>query len=142
MVEITCQWKSKMSFQANIDGHDMTLDASPKGGGEDTGPRPKSLLLGGLAGCTGMDVVSLLNKMRVPFSDFKIKVNGDVTDDHPRIFKKIHILYILTGKDIDKEKVEKAVQLSQEKYCGVSAMLRCMTEITFEIQVIEEQVLV
>ncbi|HLF34704.1 MAG TPA: OsmC family protein [Cyclobacteriaceae bacterium] len=142
MIDISCQWQSKMTFQAEIDGHSLTLDASPKGGGEDKGPRPKSLLLGGLAGCTGMDVVSLLNKMRVAFSDFKIKVSGDITDEHPRIFKKIHISYFITGRDIDKSKVEKAVQLSQEKYCGVAAMMRPVSEISFDIQVIEEQILV
>ncbi len=131
-----------MSFEAEIDGHKMILDASPKGGGEDQGPRPKTLLLGGLAGCTGMDIVSLLNKMRVQFSDLRIRVGADLTDEHPRIYEKIHITYIVTGKDIDKSKVEKAVQLSQEKYCGVAAMLKPHSEINYEIQVIEEEILV
>ncbi|HOT01378.1 MAG TPA: OsmC family protein, partial [Acidobacteriota bacterium] len=96
-------------------------------------PRPKGLLLTGLAGCTGMDVVSLLTKMRVSFTRFSVEVSGDLTTDHPKIFSRIHIRYILAGPNIARDKVEKAVNLSQEKYCGVAAMLQKACPITHEI---------
>ena len=138
MAEITSQWLSNMSFEASVNGHSVIMDADSNVGGENKGPRPKPLLLVSLAGCTGMDVVSLLNKMRVSFSDLKINVSGELTDEHPKIYKKIHITYIIKGKDIDKAKVEKAVVLSQDKYCGVSAMLKKASEITYQIDVIPE----
>ena len=81
-----------------------------------------------------MDVVSLLNKMRVPFEDIKIKVTAELTEEHPKYYHKIHLTYLIKGKDLDDVKVRKAVSLSQEKYCGVSAMLRKVAELTYEIQ--------
>jgi putative redox protein len=138
MAKISSQWLSKMTFEASVNGHSVTMDADSSVGGEDRGPRPKPLLLVSLAGCTGMDVISLLNKMRVSFSGLKINVSGELTEEHPKIYKKIHIAYIITGKDIDKAKVEKAVVLSQDKYCGVSAMLKKASEITYQIDVITE----
>ncbi len=131
--ELVAQWAGGMSFNSTINEHEISVDAHPKVGGEGKGPRPKPLLLFSLAGCTGMDVVSLLKKMRVEFSDFKIDVAAELTEDHPKYYRKIHLSYILTGNDIDKGKVEKAVNLSQDKYCGVSYMLKKTSEITYEI---------
>ncbi len=138
MTEITGRWLKNMTFETNIGDHTIILDADPKVGGENKGPRPKPLLLASLAGCTGMDVVSLLGKMRVEFSDLQIRVSGKLTDEHPKYYNKIHIIYILKGKEIDRSKVEKAVSLSQEKYCGVSEMFRKAAEITYEIRLEEE----
>jgi putative redox protein len=135
--ELVAQWANGMSFNSTINGHEITVDAHSKVGGEGKGPRPKPLLLFSLAGCTGMDVVSLLKKMRVEFSDFKINVAAELTEEHPKYYRKIHLSYILTGNDIDKGKVEKAVNLSQDKYCGVSYMLKQTSEITYEIIVKE-----
>jgi putative redox protein len=134
--ELIANWVSGMSFEADVNDHKIVIDAAESVGGEGKGPRPKPLLLYSLAGCTGMDVVSLLKKMRVEFDDFKIKVTGELTDDHPKYYHKIHIEYQLKGKNIDKSKVEKAVGLSQDKYCGVSHMLKLAAEITFEIHYI------
>ncbi len=131
--ELVAQWASGMSFNSTINDHEITVDAHSKVGGQGKGPRPKPLLLFSLAGCTGMDVVSLLNKMRVEFSDFKIKVTAELTEEHPKYYHKIHLSYILEGNDIDKGKVEKAVNLSQDKYCGVSYMLKKTAEISYEI---------
>lgn len=137
--ELIAQWTNGMSFTSTVNAHEITIDAHPKVGGEGKGPRPKPLLLYSLAGCTGMDVVSLLRKMRVEFSDLKIKISAELTEEHPKYYSKIHIIYLLTGKDIDKAKVEKAVNLSQDKYCGVSYMLRKAAEITYEIIIDENQ---
>jgi putative redox protein len=133
---IEARWTKGMSFEAEVNDHLMVMDAHSKFGGKDKGPRPKPLLLLSLAGCTGMDVVSLLEKMRVEVEDFKIRVTGELTDEHPKYYHKIHIHYQFKGKDINTSKVEKAVNLSQDKYCGVSYMLKQAAEITFDIEYI------
>lgn len=136
--KIECIWKSNMTFEAEVDNHIITMDTDPMVGGEGMGPRPKLLLLAGLAGCSGMDVVSILRKMRIEPEYFNIAVEGDLTEDHPKYYNKIHIIYSLKGKDLDIEKVQKAVDLSKEKYCGVSAQLRFGAEITYEIRLNED----
>lgn len=130
---IQCSWSGGMSFQAAATGHKLTMDAGEGTGGEGSGFRPKPLLLVSLAGCTGMDVMSLLAKMRVQVDGFDIDVHGELTDEHPKYYHKIHLTYRFRGEQIDRSKVEKAVTLSQEKYCGVSAMLRKAAELSFEI---------
>lgn len=132
--ELEAKWTEGMSFEADVNDHTIVLDAAEKVGGKNKGPRPKPLLLFSLAGCTGMDVVSLLKKMRVEYEDFSIRVSGEVTDDHPKYYKKIHVIYQFKGNNLDKGKVEKAVNLSQEKYCGVSYMVKQAAELTYEIQ--------
>jgi len=116
-------WTEGMSFSAELNGHSISLDADSDFGGRDRGPRPKGLVLVALAGCTGMDVVSLLKKMRVSYDDFRIDVSGEQTDQHPKVYTDIHLDYIFSGKELDRGKIEKAVTLSQEKYCGAYAML-------------------
>jgi putative redox protein len=135
MTEVKTRWLNNMTFESKVGDHTIMMDAGPKVGGNNQGSRPKPLLLTSLAGCTGMDVVSLLKKMRVDFKDLQIDVQGELTEEHPKFYHKIHIIYILKGTDIDRAKVEKAVQLSQDKYCGVSAMLRKAAEITYEIRI-------
>lgn len=132
-------WKDKMAFDSRIDNHTIRIDASDPLG-DDTGPSPKKLLLSSLAGCTGMDVVSLLKKMRVPFSNFEMDVDADLTDEHPKVYSEIRIVYRIFGTQLNKEKVEKAIDLSQEKYCGVSAMLEKNSPIKYTIEYIEEPV--
>ena len=138
MTEVKTRWLNDLTFESSVGNQTILMDADPKVGGHNRGSRPKPLLLAALAGCTGMDVVSLLNKMRVAFRDFQIDVQGELTHEHPKYYHKIRIIYILKGKDIDRSKVEKAVSLSQDKYCGVSAMLCKAAEITFEIRIEEE----
>lgn len=134
---VTLQHRGNMLFNVTVNGHDITLDSSAEFGGNNEGPRPKSLLLASLAGCTGMDVVSLLKKMRVEFEDFRVVVEGNVTEEHPKHFDKMHIKYIIRGKDIPADKVNKAIELSQEKYCGVSYTFKQSLELTHEL-IIEE----
>ncbi len=133
---VTSSWSGNMSFDGLVSGHKITIDADSNFGGNDMGPRPKPLMLLALAGCTGMDVVSILKKMKVGFDKFNIIVEGQLTDDHPKQFSKMHIIYEFRGPDIPAEKLRKAVELSQEKYCGVSAMYRKIVELTYEIKIL------
>lgn len=130
-------WKGNMLFDALVSGHHIPIDVMPEAGGEDKGARPKQLLLAALAGCTGMDVVSILKKMRVQLNDFKVNIQANVTGDTPTYYDKINIIYEFTGKDLPYEKLKRAVELSQEQYCGVSLMLRKAMPITYEIKVLE-----
>ena len=131
---IETSWAKGMAFETEIANHHLVVDADPKFGGKGNGPRPKPLLLFSLAGCTGMDVVSLLEKMRVAVDDLKILVTGELTEEHPKYYHKIHITYQIKGKDINTAKVEKAVNLSQDKYCGISHMLKKAADITYDIE--------
>jgi putative redox protein len=118
---INLQWLSDMSFEANVDGHKIYMDSTVEHGGKNVGPRPKPLMMVALAGCTGMDVVSLLAKMRVEYKSLNIEVEGELTEDHPKRFVGMKIIYTIKGENIPLNKVEKAVRLSKENYCGVSA---------------------
>ena len=135
--EINLNWNGKMSFTADLDGHKVTVDSAPEFGGENKGPGPKTLLMVSLAGCTGMDIVSLLEKMRVNFKTFNIKVEGDVAEEHPKKYNELKIIYELTGDSIDLEKVDKAAKLSEEKYCGVWATLKPGVKMSYEIRILE-----
>ena len=125
----------KMAFESEINGHKIVLDADEKVGGEDRGPRPKPLMLLALGGCTGMDVVSILKKMRVEFTDLNIRVEANLTDEHPRHYDKAHLIYEFSGDKIHEEKLKKAVSLSQERYCGVSFLYSKVIDLSYEIQV-------
>ncbi|MFN0203318.1 MAG: OsmC family protein [Bacteroidia bacterium] len=122
-----------MAFQSEIDGHTLILDTTAENSGDDSGASPKKVLLATLAACTGMDVVALLKKMRVNFSDFDIETKADLTEEHPKVFSHVSITYHIKVAEEDKAKVEKAVTLSQEKYCGISAMLKKNSPIDFHI---------
>ncbi|MFN0173115.1 MAG: OsmC family protein [Saprospiraceae bacterium] len=131
---ITTRHKGKMAFEAEIGNHKITMDTSVEGGGEDLGPSPKKLLLSTLATCTGMDVVSLLQKMRVEFADFDIVTNADLTEEDPKVFSNIEVIYRIKVEASDRRKMEKAVGLSQEKYCGISAMLQKNSPLEYRIE--------
>lgn len=134
--EVKITYQENMAFKANVQGHEIMLDASEEVGGENRGPRPKPLMLTALAGCTGMDVVSILKKMRVEFDAFNVIVEGDLTEEHPKQFYKMNVIYEFKGNDLPLEKLKKAVSLSEERYCGVSATYRKAFEITSEIRII------
>lgn len=127
----------KMAFQMELDGHTLIMDAAKEVGGEELGPRPKALLLSALIGCTGLDVVYTLNKMKVELDGFSIEVEADESEEHPIVYTKIHLIYIFKGSNLPEDKITRAVTLSQEKYCGVSAMLEKAAPISYEI-VIED----
>jgi len=134
---ITANWKKKMAFEVEVGGHKMMIDAGEKVGGENKGPTPKPFMLVALGGCTAMDVISILTKMRVKLDDFSVKVEGDLTDEHPKHYYKMKVIYEFTGKNLPMEKLQKAVNLSEERYCGVSASYRKAMELSSEIIVHE-----
>ena len=129
------KWAGDMAFQAEVDGHSIILDASPSNGGNKAGPRPKPLLMVSLAGCTGMDVISILKKMKVELTSFNIRAEGTLTEEHPKQFTAIHLVYEFTGENVPFDKVQRAIELSQDKYCGVSATLKKSIPITYEIKI-------
>jgi len=133
---VTTKWLGNMAFEGDIEGHKIVMDAGPLAGGENRGPRPKPFMLLALGGCTAMDVISILKKMRVEVDSFNVKVEGDLTEEHPKHFFKMNVIYEFTGKDLPMDKLQKAIELSEEKYCGVSAVYRKALEITSEIKVV------
>ncbi len=137
MHSVQTVWKDNMAFESHIDKHTLRIDTTAPLG-NDSGPSPKKLLLASLAGCTGMDVVSLLKKMRVEFTGLEMDVDADLTEEHPVVYSEIRLVYRFYGTHLDKAKVEKAVQLSQDRYCGVSEMLRKNSPIVYRIEYGEE----
>ncbi len=130
---VSIEFRNNMSFDVSVNGHKMLIDSVPEFGGNDLGPRPKSLLMVSLAGCTGMDVVALLRKMKIEVDDLRIVVDGNITDHHPKHFDHMHIRYIIKGNSIPTDKINYAIKLSLEKYCGVSYNLEKSMEITWEL---------
>src|SRR5664280_138102 len=131
---VNTKWLSNMAFESDINGHKIVIDADPNVGGENRGPRPKPFMLAALGGCTAMDVISILKKMRVEVDSFNVKVEGDLTEEFPKRFYKMHVIYEFTGKDLPLDKLKKAVKLSEERYCGVSAVYKKAMELTSEIK--------
>ncbi|HUX57253.1 MAG TPA: OsmC family protein [Bacteroidales bacterium] len=134
---VTTKWLSNMAFEADVNGHKIIIDAESTVGGENRGPRPKPFMLASLGGCTAMDVISILKKMRVEVEKFNVIVEGDLTDEHPKQFYKINVIYEFTGKNLPIDKLQKAISLSEERYCGVSAVYNKVIEMTSEIKIIE-----
>ena len=122
-----------MAFLAEIGDHEVMMDATTADGGIDSGPGPKKLMLTSLAGCTGIDIVSILNKMKAPFSDFTMDVTATLTEKHPKIYDTVKISYNIKMADADRPKMEKAVHLSEDKYCGVMAMFKAFAKVETEI---------
>lgn len=130
------EWKEKLQFIASSgSGHRLTIDGAPEFGGENRGPRPTELVLMGLGGCTSMDVVMILQKMRVDLQKYSVELEAERAADHPKVFTKIRMVYHVWGHEIPPDKVERAVQLTQEKYCGVLHMLNKTAEIEFSYQI-------
>ena len=134
---IDLEWKQNLAFECEMDGHRLMVDASQEAGGDNLGPRPKKLMLTALAGCTGVDVIMILRKMQVDPEAFNVIVEGDVTEEHPMRYHQMKIIYQFKGKDLPMEKLERAVRLSEEKYCGVMAAYRLAMDISMEIKVID-----
>ena len=130
---INAAFKSGMNFTVDVSGHKIEIDTDEAGGGNNIGTRPKALMLVSLAGCTGFDVVSMLNKMRVKFSDLSISVDGHLSESEPKIYDTVVINYTIKVSKDDEAKVEKAIKLSKEKYCGVSKMFESFADVSFKI---------
>jgi putative redox protein len=129
-METLTTWKSGNAFTSQYKTSSIETDGN--------GFSPKALLLTGLAGCTGIDLVSLLEKMRVPFGGIEIKVQTETTTEHPKVFQDIHVVYKVKTGEENRDKVKKAIDLSLEKYCGVAAMLQKNSPIDYTIELISE----
>jgi putative redox protein len=134
---IKAEYKSGMAFDIDVMGHNIRVDAKPEHGGTGSGPSPKPLMLAALAGCTGMDIVSMLGKMKIKFDEFSVQVEGDTSEEHPKKYLKMNVAYRLKGKDIPHDKVEYAVKLSIDKYCGVMAVYKEVIEMSHSIEITE-----
>lgn len=132
MTKTVTRWIKDHEFTSELEGNKINLD-----GARLNGFGPKALLLSGLAGCSGIDVVDILEKMRVEFSDFEIDVQADQTEEHPKVYKEILIIYRIKTDIINEEKVRKAIELSLEKYCGVAAMLRKNSPIDYKLEIVK-----
>jgi putative redox protein len=117
--------------------HHVTLDADEHGGGQNAGFRPMELLLAGLAGCTGMDVISILRKKREPVTAYEVHVTGRRAEDHPMVFVEISVEHVVTGHHLQAEAVAHAIQLSEERYCGAGAMLGKVARLTHTYRIVE-----
>ena len=135
---IEVSWKGQMLFESVAPEGNVMIDADKAVGGQGKGLRPKAMMLTSLAGCTAMDVASLLKKMRAEVDDFKIEVSANLTEEHPKYYDKVHVIYKFFGSEFKKEKIEKSVNLSVERYCGVMEMFRKFSEVTTEIQYFEK----
>ena len=120
-------------------GHWIVMDAPREFGGHEAGCKPMELMLLSLAGCTAIDIISLLNKMKVDFNDLQVKVSADRAPEHPKVFSSIKLEYYIFGKNLDEKKIEKAIRLSQEKYCSISAMLKHSVPMTYTYKLIQDK---
>jgi putative redox protein len=127
----TTTWKGSHTFESEHDGNRIAVD-----GDKVKGHGPKALLLSGLAGCSGIDVVDILEKMRVEFSDFSMEATAEQTDEHPKVFTGVEITYRMKTNPENEEKVKKAIELSLDKYCGVAAMLRKNSSVTYKLVIL------
>lgn len=134
--EVLATWRGEQAFLGeNTSGSSMTMGSL----GEKPGLRPMELLLLGLAGCTGIDVVSILNKQRQNLQGLKIRVRGKRAEQHPRVYTLIEVTYLLWGEDLDAKAVARAIELSEEKYCSASAMLGAIAEIQSSFEILRPQ---
>lgn len=137
--KIVLDWKGKFRFEAkNENGLSVNFDAPIKNGGDGTAPTPMETVLASLAACTSFDVVSILKKKRQEVTGYSAVAEAEKSEEPPDVFTKIHLKYIIKGKDINKEAVERAIKLSYDKYCPVGAMLRKTAEITTSYEIMQE----
>ncbi|MEI6817835.1 MAG: OsmC family protein [Bacteroidota bacterium] len=129
----TAVHKGKMAFDAKINNHAVVVDTVEAGGGDNTGPNAKPLMLVALAGCVGMEMVPILNKMRMEFSDFSVEADAELTDEHPRVYASIKLIVTIKIDESNRARFENALHLSLDKYCGVYAMMSKVAPITKEI---------
>ncbi len=136
--KITAVWIEDLVFDSHIKEHTIRVQGSVSEG-KPQGPGPKVLLLSALTGCTGMDVVSLMNKMRVKYDGLEISAEAELTEEHPKNYKAIHLVYTVKGEKAEAkaDKVKKSIDLSLDRYCGVAFMLRKHCPITYEVKYVK-----
>ncbi len=131
--QVSTKWLGNMRFEStNPSGHNLFIDAGEENGGKSEGYRPKALMLSALAGCSGLDVASLIKKMKLDVDDFNIDIDANLTDEHPKYYDKLEMHFHFYGAKLNEKKLQKAVDLSIEKYCGVMEMFRQFSELKIE----------
>jgi putative redox protein len=139
-MKLQLKWLEDMTLVGKGDSnHWVTMDASTEVGGTDAGSRPLEFFLMGLGGCTTMDVLSILKKKRSPIEDYELQIEADRAEEHPKVFTQVRLKFIFYGKGIKKQDVERAIELSETKYCSASAMLKKATDIVVEYEIREEK---
>ncbi len=132
--KVTTHWKGNLQFESdNPNGKTVLMDTTPEHGGHSSGLGPKSMMLASLAGCSGLDVVAILDKMKITLSDFRIDTTGELTDEHPKYYHRVVVDYHFYGEALKEDKIKKAVDLSVEKYCGVMEMFRQFAKVETNI---------
>lgn len=126
-------WRENNIFDTEIDGHTITIDLPKEANGDDAGPRPKKLLLISAAGCSGLDVVEIIRKMRIEIKNFHIRIDAELTEEHPKQYTSLKVIYEFEGDNLPKEKLERACKMSFDNYCGVMAMYRKAIPVTYEV---------
>jgi putative redox protein len=130
---ITTKWLGNMAFESsNPSGLNLIIDAGPDAGGEGKGLKPKALMLSALAGCSGLDVAMLIKKMKLDVDEFRIDISANLTDEHPKYYDALTIEYHFKGNNLNEKKLQRAVDLSVEKYCGVMEMFRKFAKLKIE----------
>ncbi len=133
------KWVEGIAFMGETEsGHAVVMDGAPTVGGRNLGPRPMEMLLLGAGGCSSIDVIMILKKSRQAVSDCYVELSAERAETEPKVFTKIHMHFVVKGKDIKPEAVEKAVKLSAEKYCSASIMLGATAEMTHDFEVVQE----
>lgn len=139
-MDVTIVLQDGMRFVGKADsGHEVIMDSDESVGGSDTGSRPMELMAMSLGGCTAMDVISILRKKRQDVTGFEVKVHGERAEDHPKVFTSFAIEYVVTGKNVDSAAVERAIELSAERYCSAQAMLSKIVPIELTYNIIEAE---
>ena len=137
-MEARVKWVEQRTFLGESgSGHTVVMDGAPDAGGRDLGVRPMEMLLLGMGGCTAFDVVDILQKGREPVEDVVIELSGERSEEIPKVFTRIDVKYIITGKGLNPDKVERAVHLSAGKYCSATIMMGATAEITHTIEIVE-----
>jgi putative redox protein len=132
------KWVENVCFVGeSASGHAIVMDGAPEGGGRNLGPRPMETVLLGTGACTAYDVVHILKKARANITDCVVEINSERAEQDPKVFTKIHMHFIVTGKDLKPQQVERAIHLSAEKYCSASIMLAKTAKITHDFEIIE-----
>lgn len=139
-LQSTVTWRDGMAFDAELEGFHFTIDADEQYGGRNLGPRPKGLLATALVGCTAMDVIAILDKMRIKVDAFDVSADATLGEEHPKTFESITVRYSFRGSDLPEHKLRRAVQLSEERYCGVRATLEPVVRMNHEIWVNGERI--
>ena len=137
-MKVDVNWSGGMAFEGHSDSdHKVMMDAGEAVGGMNRGARPMEMLLLGLGGCTSIDVMMMLNKSKQDVTDCRVEIEAERADDIPAVFTKIHVHFVVSGRNIKANRVERAIKLSADKYCSASVMLGKTAEITHDFEIVE-----